>query len=69
MKIFPAFYFESFFFMNCGSLSVVLLITSQYGGYTLCNRGGSQQDFHVCLHLGLTDYRYGLQPQFINTIY
>lgn len=29
----------------------------RYGGYTLCNRGGSQQDFHVCLHLGLTDYR------------
>uniref|UniRef100_A0A6N2L7D8 Nudix hydrolase domain-containing protein n=1 Tax=Salix viminalis TaxID=40686 RepID=A0A6N2L7D8_SALVM len=29
----------------------------RYGGHTLCKRDGSQQDFHVCLHLGLTDYR------------
>uniref|UniRef100_A0A6N2K4Y2 Nudix hydrolase domain-containing protein n=1 Tax=Salix viminalis TaxID=40686 RepID=A0A6N2K4Y2_SALVM len=23
----------------------------RYGGHTLCKRDGSQQDFHVCLHL------------------
>ncbi|XP_011005036.1 PREDICTED: nudix hydrolase 9 [Populus euphratica] len=29
----------------------------RYGGYTLSNRAGSEQDLHACLHLGLTDYR------------
>ncbi|KAH8520439.1 hypothetical protein H0E87_001759 [Populus deltoides] len=29
----------------------------EYGGYTLSNRAGSEQDLHACLHLGLTDYR------------
>ncbi|CAK7331658.1 unnamed protein product [Dovyalis caffra] len=29
----------------------------RYGGYTLYSGDGSKQDFHVCLQLGLTDYR------------
>ncbi|KAJ4838123.1 hypothetical protein Tsubulata_039947 [Turnera subulata] len=30
----------------------------RYGGYNLDSEGGTNQDSHVCLHLGLTDYRY-----------
>ncbi|KAF3453800.1 hypothetical protein FNV43_RR04241 [Rhamnella rubrinervis] len=29
----------------------------RYGGHKLCNRDGSNEASHVCLHLGLTDYR------------
>ncbi|KAJ4833999.1 Nudix hydrolase 9 [Turnera subulata] len=29
----------------------------RYGGYNLVSEGGTNQDSHVCLHLGLTDYR------------
>lgn len=29
----------------------------QYGGYMLHTGGGSDNEPHVCLHLGLTDYR------------
>ncbi|XP_062081919.1 nudix hydrolase 9 [Humulus lupulus] len=29
----------------------------RYGGHILCTADGSSQESHVCLHLGLTDYR------------
>ncbi|XP_012064954.1 nudix hydrolase 9 isoform X2 [Jatropha curcas] len=29
----------------------------RYGGYNVLSGGGSNQDSHICLHLGLTDYR------------
>lgn len=46
----------------CQALSLIecvsfLLKISQYGGHVLRAGGESDDEPHVCLHLGLTDYR------------
>lgn len=44
----------------CNSLLFIQLITWQYGGHSLSGGADSSQKMHVCLHLGLTDYRFSL---------
>lgn len=39
------------------SVSIFLLKITQYGGHVLHTGGESGSEPHVCLHLGLTDYR------------
>jgi hypothetical protein len=38
-------------------VSIFLLKITQYGGHVLHTVGESGSEPHVCLHLGLTDYR------------
>ena len=42
------------------SLQLYQIDDFQYGGHSFSGGAGTDQEPHVCLHLGLTDYRFSL---------
>jgi hypothetical protein len=48
---------KHFGYENMSIQALIMITNFQYGGNAVHYKDDSKQDYHVSLHLGLTDYR------------